>query len=121
MNENLSPPDPIEPDFELEGPDFYIICDDHEHGDDIVLVKFRGREVEDIGLDSTRAQIVRERVRASSLDVVRIVYGWAWKLHDQHEWRFELTPETAEENAYEAQLQNLDQGYGLGEADQVDL
>ena len=97
------PPDPIEPEYDLEGPDFYVTYDDGEKGDNVLLPLL----VDNI-LTSHQMKEIKDRVKLSGS--VAIEYGWRWRV-EGGEWMFAHSEELAEENACEAYMEGIQDDY----------
>ena len=95
------PPDPIECEYDLEGPEFYVTYDDGEKADNVLfplLVNWGYELMEEI------KGIVKQH------GSVAIEHGWRWRL-EGGEWMFAHSEELAEENACEAYMESIEDDY----------
>jgi len=97
------PPDPIEPEYDLEGPDFYVTYTD-EHNEGNVLFHLTNRDE----LDTFSPFEYRKLLdTVKEHGPVAIEYGWVWRL-EGGEWMFAHKEELAEENACEAYMERIE-------------
>ena len=99
------PPDPIEPEFDLEGPDFYVTYDDGEKGGNVLFKAFQYNMGP--GYFESKAKALLEGAVKQHSEV-SIQYGWRWRL-EGGEWMFAPTEEIAEENACEAYMERIEE------------
>ena len=97
------PPDPIECEYDLEGP-LLVATIDGEYETEVLCHFMDGCDWNEMGRSSA--------IRYSAIEgkPVTIDWGWIWRL-DGGEWMFAHKRELAEENACEAYMEGIEDDY----------